>query len=358
MSASLFFRRLFHRNPHDVQSTHPPPISAPGSPPINSIPNWSRAVFESIENDILSDQSDGSRTDPSCLPRLPSDYRCLSSTLSDNASSPPVNIHPQSQSPFFSLLPPEIRHLIYLFAFGNRRIHLDFDFNLQLGRWTWWHRICDDAQNCPDKPFPCPEHAGAEEAMLKLASSSWVKENFEYKLDAVNWFRCCRRGYQESFQILYTSNTLVLTHGIDQVFRLSRVMPREYLALISSLSVEIDIYRVCREPPRMEARFKSFYDALFEILLCELAHVRDLRFSIAGLPCQAERLVGWQSVDVLSWIAPWDALALSRDWRRLEIALPRTWVANFEEVVERRSVVEQGKRYKIVVGSDICPRGW
>ena len=36
--------------------------------------------------------------------------------------------HPQNQSPFFSLLPPEIRRAILLYAFGNRTVHMDLSF--------------------------------------------------------------------------------------------------------------------------------------------------------------------------------------------------------------------------------------
>ncbi|KAK6812389.1 hypothetical protein RU639_011789 [Aspergillus parasiticus] len=369
MAASQFFHRVFHRDNRETESprsspltiSNPAPAPAPASASINNIPNWSRAIFESVGIDKDTCRVNGSRNNPNHLPSLPPDYCSLLSILSGNRPHhrpPPIETHPQSQSPFFSRLPPEIRNSIYLFAFGNRRVHLDFDFNPQRDQWTWWHRVCDDAENCLNKAFQCPEYAGAEEAMLKLASRSWVKEGFEYKLNAVNWLRSCRRVYQETLPVLYNSTTFVFTHGIDQLFRLSRVMPRDHLALITSLSVEIDIYRIMKWPPHIDLRFKSFYEEVFRILLCELKNVKDLRFSIAGLSKHAGNPVQWISHEEWDWIAPWEGLASSRTWKRLEIAVPRAWVPEFEGVVQRNSVVEEQRRYRLVVGSDGWPRGW
>lgn len=193
MAPSRLFHKVFNRNYRDPESSRSSPFLIPDPDPasINDIPNWSRAVLESVGIGKDTCRVNGSPTDPNHLPSLPPNYCSLLSTLSDYRS--PVEIHSQSQSPFFSRLPPEVRNLIYLFAFGNRRVHLDFNFHPQRGEWKWWHRVCDDAENCCDKTFQCPEHAGAEEAMLKFGSHAWVKEGFEYKLNTVNWLRSCRR---------------------------------------------------------------------------------------------------------------------------------------------------------------------
>ncbi|KAE8374528.1 hypothetical protein BDV26DRAFT_284200 [Aspergillus bertholletiae] len=368
MAPSHLFHKLLNRNhrypgsprPSSSSISDPAPVPAPASASINNIPNWSRAVLESVGVDKATCRMNGSPTDPNHLPALPSDYCSLLSTLGGNGSHnrpSPVEIDPQRQSPFFSRLPPEVRNLIYLFAFGNRRVHLDYDYNPQRGQWTWWHRVCDDAEHCLAKAFQCPEYAGAEEAMLKLASDSWVQEGFEYKLDAVNWLRSCRRIYQETTPILYASTTFVFTHGIDQLFRVSRVMPQDHLALILSLSVEIDIYRILKWPPHIDLGFKIFYNEVFRILLSELSNVKDLRFSIAGLPHHSGSPVQWIGHEEWDWIAPWEKLASSRTWKTLDIAIPRSWIAEFEGVVQRSSVVEE-QRYRLVVGSDGWPRGW
>ena len=186
--ARRFLRRLF---PQPNQPPSPQPQSQPQPPQQNSFnttPNLSRALLEAPGIDSSTCQVNGPPTNPNKLPILPPDHQTLYSK--DNQGT-----NPQQQSPFFAKLPPEIRQLIYLHAFGNRQIHIDFDYHAPNGRWEWWHRICDEPQNCPEgKAFVCPEYAGAEEAMLELGSSAWLMYMFEYKVDAVRWLRCCRRG--------------------------------------------------------------------------------------------------------------------------------------------------------------------
>ncbi|PYH97348.1 hypothetical protein BO71DRAFT_438987 [Aspergillus ellipticus CBS 707.79] len=361
--------RLFHRRaqslPAPPEAGSPSPSEAaapvepvPASPPINPVANWSRALLGSTGLAASTCQVAGDLSDPTRLPVLPPDHTSLGNNNSSSSSS--SSIHLQLQSPFFSRLPLEIRQLIYLYAFGDRRIHIDFDFHPGKGRWTWWHRVCDDPAHCPDKedPFVCPEYEGAEEAMLKLGSNAWVKSRFDYKVDAVSWFRSCWQGYRESLPILYATNSFVLTHGIDQLFRFSRILPPQHLARITALIIEIDVYRASKGPPDMEPGFRSFYDAFFSVLSRSLPGLKDLKISLAGLPNRGGREVEWTEDGEWWWIGPWEELARSRRWKRLEIAVPKTWIVDFEGVVERRSRLEEEKRYRLVAGVDLYPRGW
>jgi hypothetical protein len=58
---------------------------------------------------------------------LAEDHVALFTTLNNNIETD-TGLSSQKESPFFTKIPPEIRDMIYLFAFGNRRIHMDFDF--------------------------------------------------------------------------------------------------------------------------------------------------------------------------------------------------------------------------------------
>ncbi|PWY69485.1 hypothetical protein BO70DRAFT_432445 [Aspergillus heteromorphus CBS 117.55] len=375
--------RLFRRKSHSlpgppegpsqqasaVTATAPVQVEpVPASPLINPVANWSRALLNSTGLAASTCQVAGDLSDPSRVPILPPDYSSLVPRTSNSNSNSNSNgddvlfpvIHPQVQSPFFFRLPPEIRHLIYLYAFGDRRVHIDFDFHPAKAQWSWWHRVCDDPVHCPDKedPFVCPEYEGAEEAMLKLGTSAWVKNGFEYKVDAVSWLQSCWRGYLESLSVLYATNSFVLTHGIDQLFRFSRILPSQHLALITTLIIEIDVYRASKGPPDMEPEFRTFYDAFFGLLCRSLPGLQDLRLSLAGLPNRGGRGIEWSQEGEWQWIGPWEALAQSRRWKRLEIAVPKTWIGDFEGVVERRSRLEEGRRYRLVAGVDLYPRGW
>lgn len=68
--------------------------------------------------------------------------------------------HPQNQSPFFSLLPPEIRRAILLYAFGNRTVHIDLSYerpmldcsNIEPGAATLPHAAFNEKRDASEAP--------------------------------------------------------------------------------------------------------------------------------------------------------------------------------------------------------------
>ncbi|KAL2825747.1 hypothetical protein BDW59DRAFT_145879 [Aspergillus cavernicola] len=375
MVATNFLSRLFQRAPRhrSVNARQQPPEPAVSSIPqgqvtpngpisINNTPYWSRALFDSPGISETTCRVDGSPDDPGKLPILPPNHRCLFSKISESTSpESDTQSRNQIQSRFFTHLPPEIRQIIYLHAFGGRRIHLDhnfFPYDRQ-NQWRWWHRVCDDAPNCPEKEFICPDTADAELSMLQLGSSAWVKKGFEYKIDAVAWLRCCRIGYQESLPVLYGSNTFVLSQGVDQLFRISRVLPSAHLDLLTSMAIEIDVYRICKgRPPGMDSQFREFYGEFFSIIEQRLPGLRGLSLSIAGIPRAGGWDIEWSDEQQEMWIGPWESLARSRYWKRLEIAVPASWFDEFESVVLRRGQENGGLGYGLMKGLPLFRKGW
>ncbi|KAL3471148.1 hypothetical protein BJX99DRAFT_238021 [Aspergillus californicus] len=370
MVAPDFLSRLFKRAPRhrQRQPLHPNPEqptssgsrqpTVPQSTSVNTNPYWSRALLDSPGITPTSCEINGDPNNPNRLP-IPPNYTSIYTSITTN-TNPDLSI--QDQSPFFTHLPPEVRQIIYTHAFGGRRIHLDFDFTCtpqnNQGRWSWWHRVCDDADNCPEKEFPCPETEAAESSMLQLGSTAWVKEEFQYKIDAMNWLRCCKAGYEDSLPVLYSSNTFVLSQGIDQLFRLTKTMPAAHLDLLTSMSVEIDVYRICAAaPPDMDGTFKSFYVEFFEIIERRLPNLKRLSLSIAGIP-QAAGEIEWEGKQDDVWVRPWEGLARSRRWKRLDIAVPGGLFSNFEGVVERRGGLDGKRQYVLMKGLDSFRKGW
>lgn len=158
---------------------------------------------------------------------------------------------------------------------------------------------------------------------------------------------------------MYSSNTFVLSQGIDQLFRITRVMPRDHSVLLTSLCVEIDVYRICKlAPPKMDDRFGQFYRDLFGIIQVLLPNLRGLSLSIAGIPNPLRKALEWSGEDELAWIGPWEELARSRRWKRLEIAVPAAWFGGFEVVVQRRGQAEGKTRYALMQGLESFRKGW
>ncbi|KAL2836992.1 hypothetical protein BJY01DRAFT_221394 [Aspergillus pseudoustus] len=387
MVNSDLFQRMFHRSsgrdwsaPQAPREQSPPlrwlprsavtsarrshtPDTAETDLPHAQIPYWYRAVLDSPGIRPESCRVKGPRYTASHLPVLAEDHTALFTTLNDDAE---LNL--QEQSPFFTKLPPEIREMIYVHAFGSRRIHMDFDFHrvsTKRGRWGWWHRVCDDAENClANKTFVCAEAAATEESMLRHGSGAWVKQGFQYYVAAVNWLRCCKLGFQESLPILYKTNTFVFSHGIDQLHRLNKILPAAHLEMITSLSVEIDVYRACKAigPPKMHEEFQDFYRGFFNILEQRLSGLKELSVAIAGLPNPKQRRDGedteWLDDDEERWIGPWEELAASRTWKRLDIVVPVVWFDELKAVVQRRGKLEKSRGYGLERGVDPFRKGW
>ncbi|KAL3463903.1 hypothetical protein BJX64DRAFT_276113 [Aspergillus heterothallicus] len=303
-----------------------------------------RAILESPGVQLSSCEVHGDRHNPKYLPILPADYSSLYSTIVNTSGSLQ---NEQAQSPFFVGLLPEIRQLIYCHLFGDRRVHLDFDYESRQAQWLWWHRICDSPNTCPDKQLICPENATAEGMMLHFGSKSWMTERVEAKIDAVGWLRSCRLG----------TNIFFLTHGIDQIHRVSRVIPRHHLELLTSLVVEIDVYRISRTFPGMSNEFAEFYREFFETFEGIMSGLRSMSLTIAGLP-RSPALVEWSNENEEMWIGPWERLKKSRQWEKLEIAVPPTWYKEFEEVIGRRGQLRGNGRFSLIEGEEPFRRGW
>jgi hypothetical protein len=136
-------------------------------------------------------------------------------------------------------------------------------------------------------------------------------------------------------------------------------MPRDHLALLTSLCVEIDVYKICRRPPpHMDGRFRDFYHGFFDLIRQRLPNLRGLSLSIAGIPSPPRTGVEWSEEGERMWVGPWEELGESKRWKRLEIAVPARWVEEFEGVGRRRDMNYGEKRYDLVQGLESFQKGW
>lgn len=173
---------------------------------------------------------------------------------------------PQTSSPFFALFPFEIRHQILRYAFGDRAIHIDLRLRCDSPRsfrgWLpWKSSLQSDSSQEPQRHGrdPGKTHDGAKaeknpEFYLKYyGRPTWkwyscichnilphdLSSSFSYvddmileshigdscldgrancsgsdaagcHLGAVGFLRSCKRGYAELFEMLYTTNAVIL----------------------------------------------------------------------------------------------------------------------------------------------------
>ncbi|KAL4794342.1 hypothetical protein BDV19DRAFT_390401 [Aspergillus venezuelensis] len=302
------------------------------------------------------------------LPILPGDYTSLHRALAAGKGEAP---NAQHQSPFFNL-PPEIRDIVYFYLIGGQKVHVDYEFreicdgdddrdgpNRQR-RWAGWHRVCDDPDNCPKgKQLPCPETANAEKRFVGMGWKSHLREEFEGKHSALNWLRCCKLGYIESLPVLYKTNHFALSHGVDQLHRISRVFPPDHLSLISSIEIEIPLYRVhFQPPPPMDEKFGRYYQSLFDILTADFSGLRSLSLSFNSMAPWQESAPEWSEEHEQSWFGPVEALARSRQWNELSIGVSSHWLEQFRERKRLRGEVDEEYGYTLHASPEAFMKGW
>ncbi|KAL4949546.1 hypothetical protein BDW69DRAFT_174216 [Aspergillus filifer] len=306
----------------------------------------------------------GPITDGEFLATLPDNYTSLYSTLTTGKGKAS---DPQDQSPFFNL-PPEIRDIIYFHLLGNQKIHIDYELryvydwetDTSQRRWAGWHRICDDPDNCPKgKSLPCPETANAEKRFLDMGWKSHVAEGFKAKLSALNWFRCCKLGYLESLPVLYRTNHFALSHGVDQIHRISRVFPPDHLSMINSMEIEIPLYRIMSlPPPPMDEKFGQYYQSLFDIFIRGLPGLRSLSLSFNTMIPRQGSAHEWSDEHEQSWFGPLEELARSRRWNELSIGVSSHWLEQFRERKRLREEVDGECGYTLHASPEAFMKGW
>lgn len=147
------------------------------------------------------------------LPILPSKRQHL---LTPSPSHTDLNCKDSSASPFFSRLPPELRHRIYLDAFGNRTLHMDLRFdhpwvagpchagtnNLGAGEpghavtsippaWIWWSSVCHRHPGIPERCSEDHCRSGGSYTRCDLFPGEGPGKCF---VGVMGWLLACRQA--------------------------------------------------------------------------------------------------------------------------------------------------------------------
>jgi hypothetical protein len=107
----------------------------------------------------------------------------------------------------------------------------------------------------------------------------------------------------------------------------------------------------------MSTEFAGYYRELFRILEEMMSGLRSLSISIAGLP-RSPALIEWSLDDESMWIGPWENLARSRRWAKLQIAVPAGWHDDFKAVIDHRGQLNDNGRFSLRKREEPFRRGW
>ncbi|KAM0547486.1 hypothetical protein ACHAPJ_010359 [Fusarium lateritium] len=153
-------------------------------------------------------------------------------------------------SPWFRL-PPNIRRDIIRLAFGDKRFEMDLiavEINEpDEGPWTWLGEICPRDFD----PSLGPMTRGG------FNKGPWVQTYHETDeeghIGVRGWLQSCRQNYAETIDILYSTNTFILSREAMATHLHRLLLPRR-LAVITSLEIKWQI--------QTEEHFQTLLDLL------------------------------------------------------------------------------------------------
>lgn len=137
--------------------------------------------------------------------------------------------------------------------------------------------------------------------------------------------------YKESLNVLYGSNTFVLTRKEVMAFRLAKLWPASHRALVTSMDILLPV-----NPKRIDPVPGDIYSAFFNLLQGDVyPNLRRLRIILKMLP-RERRALSEEQGD--AWVRPWEALAASRaHWERLELIVPDSWKPELGKALKSRT---------------------
>ncbi|KAL2007886.1 hypothetical protein VTN00DRAFT_7868 [Thermoascus crustaceus] len=174
-----------------------------------------------------------------------------------------------------------------------------------------------------------------------------------HRLEGSNWLRTGRIGYKEATPILYGTNTFAPGPDLNRLFRLSKVLPPGHLALITSMDIEVSWMSKHARIPDMDDLPRQTYRSIFRILHRSFPNLRNLSLFFTMVPHwqHGQRRLPTDEVEEL-WVRPWEELAASRTWDKLEFGVPGRWVPDFTPRADRQKDVPEGRRFRLVAVGD------
>jgi hypothetical protein len=130
--------------------------------------------------------------------------------------------------------------------------------------------------------------------------------------------------YHESLRILYGTNVFVTGPGMDTPFIISRLLAPSYAALITAMDIEVKLIMSLTAPPDLPGNWAIVYPAFFHLLQHSFPNMRRLHLTMYFHPWDtSQRPVTDESLD--EFLAPWESLGASRDWKELHFFVPEDW---------------------------------
>ena len=248
--------------------------------PFKVVPSYNRINRQSThhhhhkmdnQNDTPETAPRSQRTQRTEMPSISSHRRPLT------PSFPVPSATATATSTLFQRIPPEIRRMILIHAFGDQTMHLDLykaypyhdtrasscpepthanrnprvrnAFGAAPMRWEWAGSVCHRSPMRSDAPVlgshavapgPWDDECNDIHATKQLCHCWPGSVPEKCFVGALGWLRACRQAYSEGVEVLYGTNVFHF-RGTDFVQRLPRVLVRERLDAIRGVELAWDV---------------------------------------------------------------------------------------------------------------------
>ncbi|KAF4973147.1 hypothetical protein FSARC_491 [Fusarium sarcochroum] len=237
----------------------------------------------------------------------------------DGRTDPPNSPKAFFQHCAYYKSPPEIRRCILRLAFGDRRMHMDLSYHYTddtppegnqfanhrhcgiPGRasiyeikipdensrlWRWWGCIChrlppdfDTARTGP-MTYGGPDGIWVDNCDIGEAKhcASWPGSTpYKCHVGIIGWLLSCRQNYAEAIDVLYSTNTIIMTSEA-MICSLPRLILPVRLATITSLEISWDL-KTRQKGQRPEGLDESDLDVVLKTLSVSFPSLRRLYLS-------------------------------------------------------------------------------
>ncbi|KAM0288330.1 hypothetical protein ACHAQK_009724 [Fusarium lateritium] len=155
-------------------------------------------------------------------------------------------------SPWFKL-PANVRQDILRLTFGDKRVHMCLGFNMseelngepgnESKTWLWCGCICNRKMVKSLGPMTRGgDNTGpwADRCFNHDQGSYFGGEPKPKNMGVMGWLQSCRQNYAETIDILYSTNTIVLS-GDATIMHLEQLVERPRLEVVTSLEVKCSL---------------------------------------------------------------------------------------------------------------------
>ncbi|OQO13365.1 hypothetical protein B0A48_01593 [Cryoendolithus antarcticus] len=197
----------------------------------------------------------------------------------------------QEDSPFFALLPFDVRMIIYDMVLGGMTFHVSAGDNHS----RIFHLICQD----PSRITQTQQHDRCHQSQLKRPSSA-PRDDSKHATGLLPWLTTCRRAYSETIDLLYSANRFEFTQ-IHTSFRfLTRMIPQPRLPALRHIVLKMAVPR----HPDLNSRTKRDWQDLFDLFSKQMTGLQSLQLTLGMLESVKQQIRETADSDGVSWIRP------------------------------------------------------